>query len=94
MSLFAKAFSPAVRELRILCCQTGTASAGIRQFIQSTYPAIKKANPDVPILIREAGGTQARVFARFEQGLERHVEVDNLSAADIERKVAEIVVSS
>lgn len=30
MSSFAKALSPAVREIRILCCQTGAASAGTR----------------------------------------------------------------
>ncbi len=31
----------------------------------STYPALKKANPDLPILIREAKGASARLFARF-----------------------------
>jgi len=36
-----------------------------RQFIKSSYPHVKKANPDLPILIREAQGTPARAFARF-----------------------------
>ena len=36
-----------------------------RQFIASKYPVIKKHNPDLPVLIREANGTPARVFARF-----------------------------
>lgn len=36
-------------------------------FIQTSYPAVKKANPEVPILIREALGTPARAFARFGQ---------------------------
>lgn len=36
-----------------------------RQFIVSKYPVIKKHNPDLPVLIREANGTPARVFARF-----------------------------
>jgi hypothetical protein len=84
MSSFAKALSPALREIRILCCQTAQASAGTRyvhkgaisarntnsnhhqsQFVVSEYPAIKKHNPDLPVLIREAAGTPARVFARF-----------------------------
>ena len=87
MSSFAKALSPAIREIRILCCQTGPASSGARfaylgallrntrteilfliiyrQFISSTYPTLKQHNPDLPILIREAKGTPARVFARF-----------------------------
>lgn len=80
---FTKALSPALREIRILCSQTGPASAGTRsanecitighllkssvhrQFIISKYPVIKKHNPDLPVLIREAQGTPARVFARF-----------------------------
>ena len=36
-----------------------------RQFITSHYPTLKKHNPDLPILIRQAKGTPARVFARF-----------------------------
>ena len=31
----------------------------------SNYPVIKQHNPDLPVLIREASGTPARVFARF-----------------------------
>lgn len=36
-----------------------------RQFIQASYPGIKKNNPDLPILIREASGTPARAFVRL-----------------------------
>lgn len=36
-----------------------------RKFILANYPTIKKHNPDLPVLIREASGTPARVFARF-----------------------------
>ncbi|KAH9918061.1 NDUFA2, NADH ubiquinone oxidoreductase 10.5kD subunit [Fomitopsis serialis] len=88
---FAKVLSPALREVRILCCQTGAASAGTRQFIASTYPVLKQHNPDLPIMIREAKGTPARVFARFERGVERHVEVDNLSEKDIASKVSQLL---
>jgi NADH dehydrogenase (ubiquinone) 1 alpha subcomplex subunit 2 len=80
---FARAFSPALREVRILFSQTGDASQGVRyaryrristskcltivhrQFVVSTYPTLKKHNPDLPILLREAQGTPARAFARF-----------------------------
>src|ERR1700722_18660997 len=82
---FAKVFSPTLREIRILCSQTGPASAGtrsvtfqttfdsrgltpyilFRRFILSKYPIIKQYNPDLPVLIREASETPARVFARF-----------------------------
>ena len=30
-----------------------------------SYPAMKKANPSIPIMIREANGTQPTVYARF-----------------------------
>ena len=36
-----------------------------RQFIQASYPLLKKNNPDLPVLIREVQDTPARVFARF-----------------------------
>ncbi|OCH91770.1 NADH dehydrogenase alpha subcomplex subunit 2 [Obba rivulosa] len=88
---FARALSPAIREIRILCCQTGAASAGTRQFISSQYPTLKQHNPDLPILIREAQGTPARIFARFERGVEKHVEVDNLSSSDVASKVSQLL---
>ncbi|GAW06931.1 thioredoxin-like protein [Lentinula edodes] len=88
---FTKAFPPALREIRILCSQTGSASAGTRQFILNRYPTIKDLNPDLPVLIREAKGTPARIFARFERGVEKHVELDNLSASDVETKVAQLL---
>ncbi|KAF8132434.1 NDUFA2, NADH ubiquinone oxidoreductase 10.5kD subunit [Boletus edulis] len=91
MSSFAKALSPALREIRILCCQSAQASAGTRQFIVSEYPFIKKHNPDLPVLIREATGTPARVFARFERGVEKHVELDDLSSSEVASKVAQLL---
>ncbi|KAF8841512.1 NDUFA2, NADH ubiquinone oxidoreductase 10.5kD subunit [Paxillus ammoniavirescens] len=94
MSSFTKALSPALREIRILCCQTGQASAGTRQFVLSTYPVIKKHNPDLPVLIREASGTPARVFARYERGVEEHIELDNLSSSEVATKVAQLLRTS
>jgi hypothetical protein len=34
-------------------------------FVLNNYVAIKKANPTLPILVREAEGVEARAFARF-----------------------------
>ncbi|GLB40995.1 putative mitochondrial ribosomal protein L51 / S25 / CI-B8 domain [Lyophyllum shimeji] len=90
---FTKAFSPALREIRILCSQTGPASSGTREFILSRYATIKQHNPDLPVLIREATDTPSRVFARFERGVEKHVELDNLSAKDVESKVVKLLSS-
>ena len=37
----------------------------LRNFLQKSYPVIKKHNPYVPVLIREAFGVPARVLARY-----------------------------
>ncbi|KAI6130976.1 NDUFA2, NADH ubiquinone oxidoreductase 10.5kD subunit [Pisolithus croceorrhizus] len=119
MSSFAKALSPTLREVRILFCQSGQASEGTRQFVLANYPVMKKHNPDLPILIREASGTPARVFARFGaflvhvlqralrpslglaellpfigRGVEKHVELDNLSSGDVTSRVARLLSGS
>ncbi|KAI0279144.1 Ndufa2, NADH ubiquinone oxidoreductase 10.5kD subunit [Russula aff. rugulosa BPL654] len=88
---FSRAFSPALREIRILFSQTGDASQGVRQFVLSTYPTLKQHNPDLPILIREAQGTPARAFARFERGVERNVVLDGLSSKDVATKISELL---
>lgn len=36
-----------------------------RNFLTRTYPSMKKANPSLPIMIREANGTEPTVYARF-----------------------------
>ncbi|KAL5532240.1 hypothetical protein ACEPAF_5809 [Sanghuangporus sanghuang] len=93
MASLAKALSPSIREIRLLCCQSSPASAGIRQFIHATYPSLKQHNPHLPVLIREAHKTPARAFARFEYGVEKHVELDNLSAKEVEQKMAYLLAS-
>ena len=36
-----------------------------RNFLARSYPTMKKHNPSIPIMIREASGTQPTVYARF-----------------------------
>ncbi|KAJ2310004.1 hypothetical protein H4R23_004969, partial [Coemansia sp. Cherry 401B] len=55
------------------------------------YPGLKKSNPGLPILIREASGVESRIIARFEQGRERKVVVDSLSASEVEQKFNALV---
>eukprot|EP00884_Botryococcus_braunii_P022978 jgi/Botrbrau1/9364/Bobra.354_2s0020.2 len=59
------ALSKNLQELRILLCQTSPASQGARDFVLGSYQELKKANPNFPILVREATGTQARLIARY-----------------------------
>lgn len=44
-----------------------------RQFVQSSYPAVKSANPDLKFLIREASNISPRAFVRF--GASPYVEL-------------------
>ncbi|GAA6064730.1 hypothetical protein JCM10212_000401 [Sporobolomyces blumeae] len=93
MSSLRQALPKAVRELRVFGCQTGPGSEGVRQFIKSSYPSIKKANPELPILIREAHGTPARGFVRFERGQEKQVSLEGVSSAqEVESKIAALIV--
>lgn len=36
-----------------------------RSFLTRAYPIMKRSNPNIPILIREAAGTQPKVYARY-----------------------------
>jgi NADH dehydrogenase (ubiquinone) 1 alpha subcomplex subunit 2 len=36
-----------------------------RDFIAQHYMTVKKSNPQLPILIRESAGVEARMFAKF-----------------------------
>lgn len=59
-------------------------------FVLSAYPEIKRANPLLPILVREAPGAEARLVARFARGAERSVSVQGKSAADVERALQDL----
>ncbi|EKM77634.1 NdufA2, NADH ubiquinone oxidoreductase 10.5kD subunit [Agaricus bisporus var. burnettii JB137-S8] len=91
---FSKALPPALRELRFFFSQSGTASAGTREFVLARYNTIKQHNPDLPVLIREADGTPARFFARFEHGVEQHAELENLSSKEVETRVTQLLTPS
>ncbi|EIM22099.1 NADH dehydrogenase, alpha subcomplex, subunit 2 [Wallemia mellicola CBS 633.66] len=88
MSAFSKALPTAIKEIRLVGCQTGNRSEGLsRQFIKSSYPALKQSNPHLPILVREASGAPARAFARFEYGLEKNVTLEGLSAGEVTKQI-------
>jgi len=40
-----------------------------RDFVVSSYAELKKANPQLPILIREAQGAEAKLTARYGEWL-------------------------
>ncbi|KAI9270225.1 thioredoxin-like protein [Helicostylum pulchrum] len=83
-----------LKELRLQFCQTSPSSSGLRDFVAKNYVNIKKANPELPILVREASGIEARAFARFDKGVERKITLKNASAQDIENTLAQLVKSA
>ncbi|XP_044931340.1 NADH dehydrogenase [ubiquinone] 1 alpha subcomplex subunit 2 isoform X1 [Mustela lutreola] len=73
-----------LREIRLHLCQRSPGSQGVREFIEKHYVELKKANPALPILIRECSDVQPKLWARYgergsgqfgtpigEQGLEK-----------------------
>ncbi|KAE8342355.1 hypothetical protein BDV24DRAFT_130748 [Aspergillus arachidicola] len=87
-------FTKGLKELRFLFCQTSEHSAPTRSFLQRAYPTMKKHNPHVPILIREASGTQPKVYARYAFGKEKLEPLNGLSDAQIEEKLTKLVKES
>ncbi|CAO3634966.1 unnamed protein product [Mucor hiemalis] len=83
-----------LKELRLQFCQTSPSSSGLRDFVAKSYVNMKQANPELPILVREASGIEARAFARFDKGVERKVILQNASAQDIENTLAQLVKSA
>ncbi|TGO33593.1 hypothetical protein BHYA_0237g00050 [Botrytis hyacinthi] len=95
------AFSQTLKEVRFLFCQTGAHSDATskarsdkprsRSFLARTYPTMKKHNPNTPIMLREAAGTQPKVYARYEFGREVSEDLAGLSDKEIEDKVTGLV---
>ncbi|KAA6414252.1 MAG: NADH-ubiquinone oxidoreductase subunit [Lasallia pustulata] len=85
------AFTKSLKEVRFLFCQTSEHSAATRSFLTRAYPTMKKNNPYTPIMLREAMGTEPRVFARYEYGKEKQESLSGLSDKEIEDKVTGLV---
>ncbi|WRT65346.1 uncharacterized protein IL334_002289 [Kwoniella shivajii] len=93
MSSFAKQIPKSVKEVRLHFCQTSGHSAGVRKFIQSTYPSIKSSNPDLKFLIREASDISPRAFVRFERGAESQTPLADLSESQVSTELGRLINS-
>ncbi|CEO97310.1 Ribosomal protein/NADH dehydrogenase domain-containing protein [Plasmodiophora brassicae] len=76
-------FSPLLREIRLHFCQTSASSAGIRSFVVDNYWALRRANPDVSILVRECHGIKPRIVTRFHMTPEQDYNVESFAAGEI-----------
>ncbi|KAL4659834.1 NADH dehydrogenase ubiquinone 1 alpha subcomplex subunit 2 [Arapaima gigas] len=80
-----------LREVRLHFCQTSVASDGARQFVEQHYVTLKKANPQVPILIRECSGVQPKLWARYEFGTERSITLNNMNVDQVAKALETMV---
>ncbi|KAG4301540.1 hypothetical protein PCK1_002025 [Pneumocystis canis] len=81
-------FQKHIKELRFHLCQTSSSSENARRlFIRKAYPILKKYNPYVPILIREAMGITPMLWVRYEYGREENLSLDGLSEKECEKRV-------
>lgn len=55
--------------LSILLSQTSAGSQGARDFVLASYQELKKANPNFPLLVREAQEAKATLVARYGMSL-------------------------
>ncbi|XP_076993326.1 NADH dehydrogenase [ubiquinone] 1 alpha subcomplex subunit 2 [Tamandua tetradactyla] len=82
---------PGLREIRIHLCQRSPGSQGVRDFIEKRYVELKKANPDLPILIRECSDVQPKLWARYAFGQEKNVSLNNFSADQVTRALENVL---
>lgn len=80
-----------LQELRISLCQTGAASQGARDFVLSTYQELKRANPKLPILIRECAGVKPRMTARYDFGKEESISLEGLDKSAVSQQLEKLV---
>ncbi|CAN2389959.1 mitochondrial respiratory chain complex I assembly [Pristimantis euphronides] len=82
-----------VKEIRIHLCQKSAGSQGVRDFVEQNYVALKKANPEFPILIRECSEVQTKLWARYEFGKEVSIPLHNQSADQVAKALESVVKS-
>ena len=80
-----------LREIRVHLCQRSPGSQGVRDFIVQRYVELKKAHPNLPILIRECSEVQPKLWARYAFGQEKTVSLNNLSADEVTRAMQNVL---
>ncbi|KNC76493.1 hypothetical protein SARC_11002, partial [Sphaeroforma arctica JP610] len=63
------------------------------EFIERDYVAIKKANPNFPILVRETSAIDPKVFARYGFGVEKKENLSGMSADEVAKTIESLVKS-
>jgi len=88
---FKHAISKNLQELRFFFCQTSPESNGLRSYVLKNYLELKNANPNFPFLIREKAGIAPQIYARYDYGQERKVELKNATEQEVEARLAQLI---
>ncbi|XP_013619128.1 PREDICTED: NADH dehydrogenase [ubiquinone] 1 alpha subcomplex subunit 2-like isoform X1 [Brassica oleracea var. oleracea] len=62
-----------------------------RTFVEKNYRDLKSLNPKFPFLIRECTGIQPQLWARYDMGAERCVNLDGMSESQILKSLEDLV---
>lgn len=62
-----------------------------RDFIEKRYVDLKKANSNLPILIRECSDVQPKLWARYAFGQEKQVSLNNLNADQVNKALQDVL---
>ncbi|CAN7101860.1 unnamed protein product [Brassica rapa subsp. narinosa] len=86
-------FSPIFDQTKI--CEIGEFNRpflGFRlTFVEKNYKDLKTLNPKFPFLIRECSGIQPQMWARYDMGVERCVNLDGMNESQILKSLEDLV---
>lgn len=77
--------SPAIREIRLHVCKESPLSEGARNHFLNNYEILQSLNPNLDILLRDAVGTDAKLFARYCWGKEHMIPLNGLTEAEVDQ---------
>src|SRR3989338_7245672 len=84
--------SRSLQELRVVYCPKAPHSAGVRQFMAANFTDLEQLNPGFPLLDRPmTEANDAKLFARYDYGVEDVRRVDNLSSDQVADVVKSLV---
>uniref|UniRef100_A0A8D2GR35 NADH dehydrogenase [ubiquinone] 1 alpha subcomplex subunit 2 n=1 Tax=Urocitellus parryii TaxID=9999 RepID=A0A8D2GR35_UROPR len=80
-----------LREIRIHLCQRWPCSQDIRDFMEKRFVELKKANPNLPILIREGSDVQPKLWALYPFLQEKNVSLNTFDAHQVTRTLENVL---
>jgi NADH dehydrogenase (ubiquinone) 1 alpha subcomplex subunit 2 len=81
-----------VKEIRFVLSQTSTKSIGMKNWINNNFVALKKANPDTILLVRECKDVDPIITARYDYGAENKILCEYASEPEVEEILGKLVI--